>query len=156
MDRQTFLRKALNTFLVKTKTVFNVPVGEAKEILENFVGIYIPRDELIDLMTAEGFVFREAGVNHGHFRANYRIHPAMLLNQHWSRDYIRSYFGRTNFEKWDSLNDAIVVLKHIFANSHGRHNEDVDAVVRDILVRRVNASIPDTDPAPVGTENPQN
>jgi hypothetical protein len=123
MDRQTFLRKALNTFITPTKTVFNVPVGEAKEILENFVGIYIPRDELIDLMTAEGFVFREAGVN----------------------------LGRTNFEKWDSLCDAIVVLKHIFANSHGRHNEDVDAVVRDILVRRVNA---DTDPAPVGTENP--
>ena len=154
MDRNDFLRKALTTFLVPTKTAYNVPVGEAKHILENLVGIYIARDELIDLMTAEGFVYRETGVCSGHFRANYRIHPAMLLNQQWSQDYIRVHFGRKNFEKWDSINDAIVVLKHMFANSHGRHNESVDNVVQDILVRGVNADIPDTDPAPIGIENP--
>lgn len=151
MERSEFLRKALNTFIVPTKTAYNVPLGEVEEILSNFVGVYIPKDVIIELMKAEGFVFRGRGVYTGHFRANFRIHPALLLNQHWSREYIQSQFPRREFERWDSLNDAIVVLKHIFANSHGRGNEDVDTAVRDILVPRDNA---DTDPAQEGAENP--
>jgi len=146
MDRNDFLRKALTTFIIPTKTAYNVSIGEAKHILENLIGIYVPRDEILSLMTDEGFIYRDAGVYTGHFRANYRCLPATLLNHHWSREYILSTYPRREYERWDDVNDAIVVLKHMFANSHGRHDESVDRVVQDILGQSNNA---ESDPNPI-------
>ena len=146
MTRNDFLRKALTTFIIPTKTAYNVPLGEAREILSHFAGVYISKEEVIDLMMLEGFIFRGRGVYTGHFRANYRCLPATLLNHHWSREYILSTYPRREYERWDDVNDAIVVLKHMFANSHGRHDESVDRVFQDILGQSNNA---ERDPNPI-------
>ena len=143
MNRNEFLRKAIHCFVTPTKTAYNLPIGEGKHILEQFAGTYVCREEFFELMNAEGFAFRETGVYSGHFRANFKCNTALLLNSHWSREYIQSHFGRREFEKWDSICDSIVVLKHIFLASHQRFNENVDAAVSDILNHIDNA---ETDP----------
>jgi hypothetical protein len=152
MDRTEFLRKALLTFLVPTKSVYNVSVGEAKHVLENFSGIYITRKEVVDILTAEGFIYRpHADDYHGKFRANYACPLASLLNQHWTRDHVRIMLrSRRDFEKWDSVCDAIVVLKHMFLSSHGKFNVgNVDTAVSEVLLAQENNAVPESDPVAV-------
>jgi|694.fasta_scaffold15822_11 hypothetical protein len=147
MTRNDFLRKAIHCFITPTKTAYNVSAGEGKHILEQFAGSYVSRGEFIELMIAEGFAFRETGVYSGHFRANYKCGVATLLNNQWSREYIRSHLGRREYERWDSICDAIVVLKHMCLNSHGKLNVgNVDTAVADILNHKDNADIPESDP----------
>jgi hypothetical protein len=150
MTRNEFLRKAIHCLITPSKK-HNVSAGEGKHILEQFAGSYVSREEFVELMTAEGFSFYQTGVfNSGYFQASYRCNVAALLNHQWSREYIRSHFGRRTFEKWDSVCDAIVVLKHMCLSSHGKFNVgNVDTAVSDILNDRNNALIPESDPVAV-------
>jgi hypothetical protein len=150
MTRNDFLRKAIHCLITPTKTAYKVSAGEGKHVLEQFAGSYISREEFIELMTAEGFAFRQTGVYSGYFQANYRCNVATLLNSHWSRAYIRTHFGQRQYEKWDSICDAIVVLKHMFLASHNKFNvEDVDTAVSNILNYRENNAVPESDPVAV-------
>ena len=147
MTRTDFLRKAINTFIVRSSSKHNVSTGEGKHILEQLAGSYVSREEFIELMNAEGFAFIPVSpFKSGYFQAEYRCNVATLLNHQWSREYIRTHFSRREYEKWDSVCDAIVVLKHMCLNSHGKLNVgNVDTAVADILNHKDNA-VPESDP----------
>jgi hypothetical protein len=148
MTRTDFLRKAIRCFITPTKK-HNVSTGEGKHILEQLAGSYVSREEFIELMTAEGFAFIPvSAAKSGYFKASYRCNVATLLNHQWSREYIRIHFSRREYEKWDSICDAIVVLKHMFLASHNKFNMDVDTAVADILNHKQDA-VPESDPVAV-------
>lgn len=142
MNRNEFLRKAIRTF-IEPATVYDVSPSEGKHILEALVGVYIPKPEFIRLMLEEGFEFGTKTPNTHTFRAKYKCDVAILLNHHWSREYICSHFSRRMYEKWDSINDAILVLKHMLVASHNRSGEDIETASRDILIHNQTA-----DPTP--------
>ena len=110
MDRTEFLRAAIRTF-IEPATVWNVHASEGKHILEALAETYVSKAEFIQLMIAEGFMIRQTAPVVASFRAKYRCNVSLLLNQHWTREHIRSQFGQRQFERWDSICDAILLLK---------------------------------------------
>lgn len=132
MDHNEFLRLFIHTIL-EPATTYGVSSANIKGILADTISTcYVPKSAITRVMLEEGFACRFDEHNPT-FKAKLRCRN--VFASHYSREFIIRNFGRREFERWDSVNDAIVVLKHMLVNSHNRFNEDIDTVVAEVLSR---------------------